>query len=179
MEKKRLFITVVAGVGMLATFLPWVSLPVASISGTQDGGWLTLILFAAGGAIAWFYGSREEPLDKQKLLGVWIPAALATIIVLLKLFRDYSDELFGSASRGFGLWLALLAGIAQVAVCFFFKGSAGWDIPSSFDDVKKASGLPSAAPAEPAAPAAPPTPAKIVTVEEVVEDVTEEPKEGE
>ena len=47
MNKQRLAILIVAGLGALATFMPWVKAPiVGTINGTKGDGWITLVLFA-------------------------------------------------------------------------------------------------------------------------------------
>ncbi|NOQ23214.1 MAG: hypothetical protein GQ565_11275 [Candidatus Aegiribacteria sp.] len=151
MEKKRKFILIIAVVGMIGTFLPWASAFGFTLSGTKDGGWLTLALFAIGGAIAFFNGEKTEALKKKVMTGVWIPAAVAVIIVLLKILRSRP----AGVSNGMGLWLVFFAGLAQVFVTLFFKGEAGWDIPKSIADVKAAASIPMAK--EETAPAAPET----------------------
>ncbi|MCK4505238.1 MAG: hypothetical protein KAW14_06460, partial [Candidatus Aegiribacteria sp.] len=75
MEKKRMFILIIAVIGIIAAFLPWYTVfGTVNVSGTEDGGWLVVILFAIGGAIAFFKGDKLEPLAKKFLSGVWIPA---------------------------------------------------------------------------------------------------------
>ncbi len=155
MEKKRMFILIIAVIGMIAAFLPWYTVfGTVNISGTEDGGWLILILFAAGGAIAFFAGDKMKPLEKKFLRGVWIPAALAFLLILTKIFRSRPG-----LSLGIGIWIVALAGLAQIFVTFFFKGAAGWDMPKSMADVTKAAGIPAPEKGpeivEPAAPAAP------------------------
>ena len=163
MEKKRMFILIIAVIGMIGAFLPWYTVfGTMNVSGTEDGGWLTLILFAAGGAIAFFAGDKMEPLAKKFLSGVWIPAAIAFLLILTKIFRSRPG-----LSLSIGVWVVALAALAQIFVTFFYKGAAGWDMPKSMADVTKAAGIP--APdkepevAEPAAPAAPVTPVTPVT----------------
>lgn len=47
MNKQRLAILILAGLGALATFMPWVKAPiVGTINGTKGDGWITLALFA-------------------------------------------------------------------------------------------------------------------------------------
>ncbi len=164
MEKKRKFILIIAVVGMIGTFLPWVSVFGASVSGTSGDGWITLVLFAIGGAIAFFKGEKTEALNKKIMTAVWVPAALAAIIALSKIFR-----LPRGIPAGIGLWLIAIAGLAQVFVTLFFKGEAGWSIPKSVADVKAAASIP-AAPAEPAAPAAPEAPETPPAEEEEVKE---------
>ncbi|GEM_PF-1046732 len=182
MEKKRMIILIVAAAGMLGTFLPWASAFGMTVSGTAGDGWITFFLFAVGGAIAFFKGDKGEPIEKKMMPVIWGAAALAFIIAFLKVTKGVPS----GVSLGFGLWLIVIAGLAQVAVCFFFKGSAGWDLPGSLADVKKAAGLPAAAPAAPAPeakPAAPAEPAPEVEAapapETAPESAVEEPKEGE
>ena len=159
MEKKRKFILIIAVVGMIGTFLPWASAFGFTVSGTKGDGWITLALFAVGGAIAFFSGEKTEALKKKIMTAVWVPAALAAVIALLKIFKSRPAGL----SIGIGLYLIAIAGLAQVFVTLFFKGAGGWDIPKSVADVKAAASIPAApaapaAPAEPAAPAAPEAP---------------------
>lgn len=180
MEKKRMFILIVAVVGMLGAFLPWYTVfGTMNVSGTEDGGWLTLILFAAGGAIALFAGDRMEPLKKKFLSGVWIPAALAFLLILTKIFRSRPG-----ISLAIGIWIVALAGLAQIFVTLFFKGAAGWDMPKSMADVTRAAGIPTpdkgpeiSEPAAPAAPVAPVTPAAPAAPEVPETPAFEEKKE--
>jgi hypothetical protein len=159
MEKKRKFILIIAIVGMIGTFLPWASAFGFTVSGTEGDGWITLALFAVGGAIAFFNGEKSEAISKKVMAGVWVPAALAALIALMKIFKSRP----GGVSIGIGLWLIAIAGIAQVFVSLFFKGEGGWDIPKSVADVKEAASIPKPvqepAPAAPAPEAAPAPPA--------------------
>lgn len=153
MEKKRKFILIIAVAGMIGTFLPWASAFGFTVSGTEGDGWITLFLFAIGGAIAFFNGEKTEAIKKKVMTAVWVPAAIAALIALLKIFKSRP----AGVNIGIGLWLIAIAGLAQVFVTLFFKGESGWDIPKSFADVKEAANIPSAK--EEAAPAAPSTPA--------------------
>jgi hypothetical protein len=163
MDKKRKMILIVAVVGMIGTFLPWFSAFGYSVSGTEGDGWITLFLFAVGGALAFFAGDKAEPLGKGKLMGVWIPAAIAAFIALRNIFRSRP----GGVDLGIGLWFIAIAGVVQVVHILFLKGaSAG------------------AAPVEPAPPAPKPAPEPQPEPEPVPEpepapkpDATEEPEE--
>lgn len=126
MEKKRMFILVVAVAGMIGTFLPWASAFGFSVSGTEGDGWITLGLFAIGGAIVLFAGNRAEALSKGKLAGVWITAALAALIALHKIFTK--DPII---TIGIGLYLIAIAGIAQILLAFFFKGGEAAEVPAA------------------------------------------------
>lgn len=177
MEKKRKFILIVAIAGMIGTFLPWASFFGHSVSGTSGSdGWITFVLFAIGGAIAFFSGKKTEALKKKIMTAVWIPAALAAVVALSKIFRSNP----GGLTIGIGLYLIAIAGLAQVFLTLFFKGEGGWDIPKSVADVKEAASIPApaeetapaapAVPAEPAAPAAPAAPEAPPSEEEEVKE---------
>ncbi|MBD3277271.1 MAG: hypothetical protein GF388_03140 [Candidatus Aegiribacteria sp.] len=146
MEKKRKFILIVAVVGMVGTFLPWASYFGGSVNG-MDGsdGWINLVLFGIGGAVALFSGEKSEPIKKSMSMVIWIPAGLAALIALAKLFKSYPP----GVEIGIGLWLIAIAGVLQVLLVMFFKGEGGWDMPKSVDDVKQAAKPDS--PEEPAA----------------------------
>lgn len=118
MEKKRKLIVIVAVAGMIGTFLPWASAFGFTVSGTEGDGWITLVLFAIGGAMALFSGSRTEPLTRGKLMVVWISAAIAAFLALYKIFT-----VEGPVKIGIGLWLIAIAGIVQVLHVLFLKGS--------------------------------------------------------
>jgi hypothetical protein len=135
-EKKRLLIVIIAGVGIIGSFMPWASVFGMNLAGTEDGGWLTIVLFAIGGAIAFTRGNRSEPIAKNMMPAVWGSAGVALVVALVKIFRD-----FGPADRGFGLWLVLLAAIAQLVVALYYKGAAGWDLPDKVADVVKSTGI--------------------------------------
>ncbi|MEN8208540.1 MAG: hypothetical protein ABFR50_04735 [Candidatus Fermentibacteria bacterium] len=121
MEKKRKFILIIAVAGMIGTFLPWASFIGHSVSGTSGSdGWITFVLFAVGGAVAFFTGNKAEAIKSKLMLAVWIPAALAALIALLKIFKSYP----AGFSLGIGLYLIAIAGLAQVYMSFFFKGKS-------------------------------------------------------
>lgn len=119
MDKKRRLILIISVVGMIGSFLPWASAFGFSVSGIDGSdGWVNLVLFAIGGAIAFFAGDKSEPLSKGKLAGVWAPAGLAAIIALRKIFTKPAG-----VDIGIGLWLIAIAGIIQVVHILFLKGT--------------------------------------------------------
>jgi len=136
MEKKRMLILIIAAVGIIGSFMPWASVFGMNLAGTEDGGWLTIILFAIGGGIAFTRGNRSEPIARNMMPAVWGSAGVALVVALVKVFRD-----FGPADRGFGLWLVLLAAIGQLVVALYYKGAAGWDLPDKVAGVVKSTGF--------------------------------------
>lgn len=134
MNKQRIAILIAAGVGMLATFLPWVKAPfIGSINGTQGdlGGWFTFVLYLVP-VIIYIVGKQSEPIK-----GVYLPitavisslcASWTGFVTIYKLNSKMdlinSDNAFAKAltesvSIEVGLYLVVLAGIMVTIVVFF------------------------------------------------------------
>ncbi len=134
MNKQRLAILICAAVGMLATFMPWFNIPIAgSVNGTQgnNDGWITLAIFAVPLVLS-LLGDRTKGLEGA-LLTIVIVAGLADAGFALYRIIDFknklsplSDNAFGqlltsTMSVGFGLYLIVIAGIAQGAAAWALK----------------------------------------------------------
>jgi ABC-type phosphate transport system permease subunit len=132
MNKQRLAILIVAGLGALATFMPWVKVPiVGTINGTKGDGWITLALFAVPLIIS-LLNDKTKALKRGLLYGAIIPSLLAGAIGVWKIIEfnskmsDIGDNPFAKAlgaafSIEFGLYLLVLAGIALPIVAFLIK----------------------------------------------------------
>jgi hypothetical protein len=132
MNKQRLAILIVAGLGALATFMPWVKVPiVGTINGTKGDGWITLALFAVPLIIS-LLNDKTKALKGGLLYGAIIPSLLAGAIGVWKIIEfnskmsDIGDNPFAKAlgaafSIEFGLYLLVLAGIALPIVAFLIK----------------------------------------------------------
>jgi ABC-type phosphate transport system permease subunit len=132
MNKQRLAILIVAGLGALATFMPWVKAPiVGTINGTKGDGWITLVLFAVPLVIS-LLNDKTKALKGGPLYGAIIPSLVAGAIGVWKIIEfnskmsDIGDNPFAKAlgatvSIEFGLYLVVLAGIALPIVAFLIK----------------------------------------------------------
>lgn len=139
MNKQRLAILIIAGLGALATFMPWVKAPiVGTINGTKGEGWITLVLFAVPLIIS-IFNDKTKALKGVLLYGAIIPSLLAGAIGIWKIIEfnsTMSSELSGFPLRGigagakalgatvsidFGLYLVTLAGIALPIAAFLIK----------------------------------------------------------
>jgi hypothetical protein len=132
MNKQRLAILIVAGLGALATFMPWVKAPiVGTINGTKGDGWITLVLFAVPLVIS-LLNDKTKALKDGQLYGAIIPSLVAGAIGIWKIIdfnskmSDIGDNPFAKAlgatvSIEFGLYLVVLAGIALPIVAFLIK----------------------------------------------------------
>jgi len=133
LHRQRIAIACAAGVGMIATFLPWVKAPiVGTVDGTAGDGWITFGLYAVA-LIVSFVGDRRKLLSGGKRLGAIIPAVLASLIGIWKIvdFRarmsdvpkdnPFAEAFAHTVQLGIGLYLVVIAGIVLVVLAFVFK----------------------------------------------------------
>ena len=124
MNKQRLAILIVAGLGALATFLPWAKIP----GGTAPQGecWITLGLFTIAILIS-LSKDKTESIKGGLLYATMIPGILAVAIGLKynsempEKAIDLGVEHGGKLTIGTGLYLVVLAGIALPIVGFLIK----------------------------------------------------------
>lgn len=132
MNKQRMFILAASVLGIVASFLPWITLPMGSISGIKGDGWLTLILFLVPTIIS-VLGNRNGRLSRTNLYIAMGPALLAALIGLYKII-DFNTSLPGgdnpialgirnTVSIGLGLYVLVVAGLAVPSIGLFFKES--------------------------------------------------------
>ena len=132
MNKQRMFILIAAVIGIAATFLPWIELPMGSVAGTKGDGWITLLLFTIS-AVLTVLGQRTSALQGVRLYGAIAPALISGLIALYKILNfsssmPDSDNPFALAIRssisvGIGLYLVLIAGLAIPAIGYFLRDS--------------------------------------------------------
>ncbi len=127
MHKQRSLICLVAVVGMLGTFLPWVTLPfVGTVYGTAGDGWITLGLFVIG--------ERSEPLQMGGMVVGSLLSLLAAglgyskISTFMKLINQPADEPIAQAmsaniSIGIGLYIICAAGVALPIVALALRST--------------------------------------------------------
>ena len=136
LHKQRIILACIAGLGMLATFLPWVRAPIiGAVDGTAGDGWITFVLFGLTLSLV-FTGRRHEILSGGGQVGAAICTALAALLGVWKILDlhamksdaarngPFAEALAGSVQIGFGLYLVVLAGIAFWVVCFAFPGNS-------------------------------------------------------
>jgi len=82
MSKQRMVLIIASVIGIVAAFLPWVSITIlgvtATVSGIEGDGMITLILFIIVGVIC-VLGNRAEPLGKIKFLCALLGAGCAVV----------------------------------------------------------------------------------------------------
>jgi len=130
MNKQRIALIIASGIGMLATFMPWINVPIrGDINGISDSlrlgdvvpiGWPTFGLFAISLILA-FLGNKAEPLTKKLkipsgILG-FINAAFGIFLCIIGpcgIYNCYSH-------LGFGIYLVAIAGIGVCLTSFLFQ----------------------------------------------------------
>lgn len=132
MNKQRKLILLAAMIGIISTFLPWVSVSAGafgySISRSQNGfhgvGILYFILMI-GVALIGFMGTKTDMVSKNIRLGVMGGAALALICLLIA-YGNAKDQAGGgyglvNAAVGIGFILSFLAATALILIPLFIK----------------------------------------------------------
>ena len=134
MHKQRLGILIAAGVGILATFLPWANIPlVGSVYGTAGDGWITLVLFVIT-AVMTVLGDRKVVLGGPKFIIALLTSIVAggigiwKIVDFTSLKADIASDSFlgesfaAGVSIGIGIYLLVIAAIGVTVAGFVLKG---------------------------------------------------------
>lgn len=131
-NKQRLALLGVSALGMLCTFLPWISVPlVGSINGTKGDGWFTFLFFGVSLALS-FLGEKSEEVEGTKFWASSVFALFAGGLAIYKIIdfnskmSDLSENPFAQAlsatvSVEFGLYLLALAGLAYPILGFVLR----------------------------------------------------------
>lgn len=135
MNKQRLAILITAGLGGLATFMPWIKVPIlGSVSGTQGDGWITLILFGVAIALSLMNDRSKMLVGGLRIVAV-IPPMLASVIGILKIMEfkskmaemgdnPFAEALSAAISIDYGLYLLVFAGLILPVLAFAIKDEA-------------------------------------------------------
>lgn len=135
MNKQRKFILIAAAVGVISTFLPWVSVSFGgfgsySANGFSGIGILVFLCIAACGVLA-FLGDQTKTLAKTFWMITLIASGLATLIMVINLLRAS-----GALSViGIGFYLTTLSAIAILVSAYLFR-APGDSIKGGFDSLK-------------------------------------------
>ena len=126
LHNQRLAILAAAALGMLATFLPWVHVPIlGAVSGARGDGWITLLFFLAplkyslagnmaapvGGIDRWF---AVIGAGVASLIGLGKISAVQARVADLARDNEVAQALSGAVEIGVGLYLVVAAGAAIV-----------------------------------------------------------------
>ncbi len=143
LNKQRKFILIAALAGIIAVFLPWVTISAGflgsqSVNGFRGIGILAFLSFVLAGAFS-LVGEQANALDKT----MWMLALGASALALLSVIIAVANTLSGSgglgfveAGVGFGLWIAVAASVGVVLSAWLLK-TPGDSIKSGFDSLKQ------------------------------------------
>lgn len=146
MHKQRKLIMLAAAVGLIAVFLPWITVSASmfgqSISRSTNGfrgtGILAFLAFAGALAVS-LIGNQATALNKSTWFGALACGAAALLGIVIFIFNssgNMGDFGIADAGFGFGLWIALVAAVCIVGAAWLLK-SPGDTLQSGFDSLKK------------------------------------------
>lgn len=120
LHKQKLYALIIAGVGLIAMFLPWWKISVGygfggvSVNGMHDLGILAFLGFVGAGVVTFVMGDKTKPYDGQPKMIAAACFAGAGAVGLIQFLRQ-------SSYTSFGLYLAILAGIAGAVLVWIIK----------------------------------------------------------
>lgn len=135
MNKQRLAILITASLGGLATFMPWIKVPIlGSVSGTQGDGWITLLLFGVAIGLSLMNDRSKMLVGGLRIIAV-IPPMLASVIGILKIMEfkskmaemgdnPFAQALSAAISIDYGLYLLVFAGLILPVLAFVIRDEA-------------------------------------------------------
>jgi hypothetical protein len=122
-HKQKLYSLVVAGVALIALFLPWITISLGGFGGSSANGlrgWgLLSLLGAIGVGVACFMGDKTKEFDvntKKIAMAGFGAVAVGALVFFLRLSSVGGG--YGGVKSGLGLWLCLIAGLAGLAWVF-------------------------------------------------------------
>ena len=124
LHKQKLYALIVAGVGVIAMFLPWWKVSFGggyggfgggySINGMHEIGILSFLGFLGAGIVTFAMGDKTKPYEGQVKMIAAACFAVAGLIALIQFLRQ-------TKFTSFGLYLAILAGIAGAVIVYVLK----------------------------------------------------------
>jgi hypothetical protein len=155
MNRQRKFILLAAAAGVIAMFLPWITVsagnPFESLSGGDNGigsalsvsengmhgaGIVVFLSFLCGIVLS-LLGEQTRALDKTNWLVALSTGAAALLFSVIVLSNNPTGSMgIVKSSIGFGAWIALAASVVILLVAWRYK-SPGDTIRGNFDQLKK------------------------------------------
>ncbi len=123
-------ILIAAAIGVICTFLPWISVFGYSVSGMHGWGVFVFLCFLVAGAIA-FMGDQTTNLNRTNWMAIIIVGGIASLIMVI----NFLQSLDALSLLGIGFYGALIASLAIVGLTFVNR-SATDTLQSGFDSLK-------------------------------------------
>lgn len=139
MHKQRRFVLILAAIGIIAIFLPWVKVGGIFGDSLNANGFsgVGIIVFLALVAVAVIALMGDQKKAEERTM--WMITLLAGFIALLFGIIKYSQisgNSLGIISAGYGLWISLAASLAVIISAWLYK-SPGDTLQSGFESLKK------------------------------------------
>jgi asparagine N-glycosylation enzyme membrane subunit Stt3 len=149
LNRQRKFIVLAALAGLIAMFLPWVTVSAGSIFGGPDdqsmsisqngmhGSGIIVFLFYICAAGLSLLGDQTRTLEKSAWLGTIAAGAIAVLFTIILLTNTPTGSMgFAKSSIGFGAWISALATISILASAWLLR-TPGYTIKDSFNHLTK------------------------------------------
>ena len=115
LHKQKLYALIIAGVGLIAMFLPWWKISFGgyggfaggmstTINGLHELGFISLLGFIGAGAVTFAMGDKTKPYEGQPKMIAAACFAGAALIALIQFLRQ-------TKFASFGIFLAIAAGV--------------------------------------------------------------------
>lgn len=138
MNKQRKFVLISAAIGIVAMFLPWISISMMgysqSVNGMHDKGILVFLCFAVCALVA-YLGDQTKNLEKNSWMIALVASAIA-LLMMLWFYSQLSDSMVGTSLLGFGFCIAALAAIGVLLSAWLFRAPSD-NLKDSFNSIKK------------------------------------------
>lgn len=153
LNRQRKFILLAALAGLIAMFLPWVTVSADaadltdSIFGKQTmssfsengmhGTGIIVFLSYLFALVLSLLSDQTRTLEKTSWLCAMAAGAVALLFTIILLASTPTGSMgFAKSSPGFGAWISLLASAAVLASAWLFR-TPGYTVKDSIDQVKK------------------------------------------
>jgi hypothetical protein len=139
MHKQRRFVLVLAAIGVIAVFLPWVKVggifgDSLNANGFSGVGIIVFLALVAVVVIA-LMGDQRKAEDRTMWMITLLAGCIALLFGIIK-YSQISGNSMGIVTAGYGLWISLAASLAVIISAWLFK-SPGDTLQSGFDSLKK------------------------------------------
>jgi len=122
LHKQKLYAIIIAAIGLISVFLPWWKVSFGfggfgggySINGFRDLGIIVFLGFVGAGVVTFAMGDKSKAFEGQIKMIVAACFGAAALFSLIQFLRQ-------TKFTSFGLYLAILAGIAGVILVYVLK----------------------------------------------------------
>jgi hypothetical protein len=121
LAKQRLYSLIVAGVGLISIFLPWVTIRYGGFSGGSVNGlhsWGLISVIGVGVvAAACFMGNKAAGFDAngKKMAMAGFGAMVVGALLFFLRINSFGGGISSAVHAGLGLWICIAAGLAGLA----------------------------------------------------------------